>query len=189
MDLQFNWILSLILYSFLARLLRFLARILIVDAIFGPVTWHDQRRPLCPRHDLQNKKGPPGVGRLSLLRRSSQSNISYREERKREWSKTLPKWFFVLPFYTPMCYMSVLPLSSTRSHVDVWYLLWLDLTGLINIGGFRRPYWRLPATKVWGSGTNPFRGSKSHLEGKSGPTLGRGGIFLNTYPPILLSLA
>jgi len=28
-------------------------------------------------------------------------------------------------------------------------------------------------------GTNPFRCLKSHLEGKSGPTLGRGGIFLN----------
>lgn len=54
-----------------------------VDAIFGPVTWHDQRRPLCPRHDLQNKKGSLGVGRWGLLRRSSPSNV-YIEKRERE---------------------------------------------------------------------------------------------------------
>jgi hypothetical protein len=50
---------------------------------FGPVTWHHQRRPLRPRLGLQNQKGPPGVGRRGLLRRSSQSSV-YIEKRERE---------------------------------------------------------------------------------------------------------
>jgi hypothetical protein len=50
---------------------------------FGPVTWHHQRRPIRPRLGLQNKKGPPGIGRGGLLRRSSQSSV-YIEKRERE---------------------------------------------------------------------------------------------------------
>jgi hypothetical protein len=46
-----------------------------VDELFGPVTWHHQRRPLRPRLGLQNKKDPPEVGRRSLLRRLSQSSV------------------------------------------------------------------------------------------------------------------
>jgi hypothetical protein len=40
---------------------------------------------LCPCLGLQNKKDPPGVGRQSLLRRSSQSSVcKKRRERERE---------------------------------------------------------------------------------------------------------
>jgi len=112
-----------------------------------------------PRVGLQNRKDPPGVGRRSLLQRSSQSSI-YVKRGDREISENnenYPLIIFILPFYTPMCYMSLLPLSSARLHVDVLNLLWLDLTGLINTKGcswsrlkIQRPN-RSPKSEVWDS--------------------------------------
>jgi hypothetical protein len=123
---------------------------------FGPVMWHHQRRPLRPRLGLQNKKGPPGIGRGGLLRRSSQSSVYIeKRERERERERRSPRDnrscsnnFFCTPFNIFACYMSILPPSSTRPNEDA-----------------------LKASCDQGScsGTNHFRGPKSHLEGKSGP--------------------
>jgi hypothetical protein len=62
----------------------------IVDDIFGPVTWHHQRRPSSPCLGLQNKKDPPGLGRRNLLQRSSQSSV-FKERREREGERELER--------------------------------------------------------------------------------------------------
>jgi len=72
---------------------------------------------------LQNKKDPPGVGRRSLLRRSSQSNVYVKrgEEERERVSKRIDSASitFCTVFYIPACYMPILPLLSTRPNGDV----------------------------------------------------------------------
>lgn len=93
----------------------------------------------------------------------------YREERM---IKDSAQMIFCTPFLYPyvlyVCFVPVKHKAPRRRLIPS--LTWFD---------WSHKYWRLPATKVRGSGTNSFRCPKSHLEGKSGPTLGRGGIFLN----------
>jgi hypothetical protein len=74
---------------------------------------------LCP--GLQNKKDLSGVGRWSLLWRSSQSSVCMeRREKEREEERARENRSSFNNFYTPMYYMPVLPLSSARLHVDVF---------------------------------------------------------------------
>jgi len=83
---------------------------------------------------------PTWVGRRSLLRRSSQSSVcKKRREEISENKMNSDLIILILPFYTHVCHRPILPLSSTKLCVDAWYLLWLDLTGFINIEGFLRP--------------------------------------------------
>jgi hypothetical protein len=137
---------------------------------FGPVTWHHQRRPFRPRLGLQNKKSPPGVVRRNLLQRSSQSSVCIeRRERERERPDLIEiidpaLIILILHFYTHVCHMPILPLSSTKLCVDVWYFLWLNLTGFINIEGFLRPRSL--------SGDQSFPMSEISLGGQIWPHLG-----------------
>lgn len=148
-----------------------------VDAIFNPVTWWGSEASPLPAPWPTKQERPTGGWPAGSPPTIKSVKCLYEEgrperESERERAQIPFKWFFVLPFYTHVCHMPILPLPSTKLYVDAWFLLWLDLTGFINIEGFLRPRSL--------SGTNPFRCPKSHLEGKSGPTLDRGGIFLNS---------
>jgi hypothetical protein len=54
-------------------------------------------------------KPPPTIKLVKCL---------YEEERERENNRSCPN-NFCTPFYIPACYMSILPLSSTRPNGDV----------------------------------------------------------------------
>jgi len=102
---------------------------------FCPVTWHHQRRPFVRVLACKTRKTRRGLaGRASSDDQVSQVFVRKGEkERERELERIIDS---NTPFYTPVCYMSILPLSSTRFHVDVLYHRWLVLTGLINIEGW-----------------------------------------------------
>jgi hypothetical protein len=95
-----------------------------VDDIFEPVTWHHQRRPFIRALSCKIGKTHRGVAGGA----SSDDQVSpmfvRRGERERGSQRKMncPIIISILPFYTPMCYMSLLPLSSTGLHVDVSYL-------------------------------------------------------------------
>jgi hypothetical protein len=101
--------------------------ILFVDAIFCPVTWHHQRRPFVrvlacktakTRRGLAGEASPT-VKSVKCLKKGEREKERERErEREREWKKILSNSSDT-PFYIHVCYMSILPLSSTRLHVDV----------------------------------------------------------------------
>jgi hypothetical protein len=106
-----------------------LVALLLLMIFFGPVTWHHQRRPLRPRLGLQNKKGPPGVGRRSLLLRSSQSSVckERREregERARENNRFCPNDFLYSLLYPCMLYVHFAPVK----HKAQWRRLISSLT-------------------------------------------------------------
>lgn len=102
---------------------------IIVDDNFRPVAWHHQRRLFIRALTCKTTKTHRGVAGGA----SSDDQVSpvfvRGEERERERGRESsedhesPLIIFILHFYTPMCYMSVLPLSRTRLHVDVLYLL------------------------------------------------------------------
>jgi hypothetical protein len=112
-----------------------------VDDIFEPVTWHHQRRPFIRALTCKIGKTRRGVAGGASFDDQVSPVFVRRGERERRSQRKMncPLIISILPFYTPMCYMSLLPLSSTGLHVDVSYLPWLDLTGFINIEGFLRP--------------------------------------------------
>jgi hypothetical protein len=93
---------------------------------------------------LQNKKDSSGVGRRSLLRRSSQSSVSYgKRARERESSENneLPFYNFYTPFLYPcVLYVSFTPVKHRAPcRCLISSLTWFD---------WFHKYWRLPATKV-----------------------------------------
>jgi hypothetical protein len=96
-----------------------------VDDIFEPVTWHHQRCPFI--RVLTCKKGKTRRGVAGGASSDDQVNPVFvrRGEREREISQRImncPLIISILLFYTPMSYMSLLPLSSTGLHVNVSYL-------------------------------------------------------------------
>jgi hypothetical protein len=102
-----------------------------VDVIFGPVTWHHQGRPFVCVSACKTAKT-----RWELARKASSDDQVSQVSKKGEKERVGPsKIDSNTPFYTPVCCMFILPLSTTRLHVDVWYHLWLHLTGLINTEG------------------------------------------------------
>jgi hypothetical protein len=89
---------------------------------------------------LQNKKGPSGVGRRSLRRRSSQSSVYMkRRERERENDRS-PKWFLYSLLYPCMLYVHF----ALVKHKAQWGRLISSLTWF----DWSHKYRRLPATKV-----------------------------------------
>lgn len=103
---------------------------------------------------------PAGGGRRSLLRRSSQSSVcKRRREKERENSEDSRSSFIWsnTPFYTHVCHMSILPLSSTGLNVGVRHHFWLDLICLIK----SHRDWRPLAIKAHRLGT----GLESGLSG------------------------
>jgi len=128
--------------------------------IFGLVTWRHQRRPFVWNLACKTRKTRRGLaGGASFDDQVSQVFLMEREPERERVQRIMncPFIISILPFYIPVCYMSLLPLSSTRLHVDVSYLPWLDLTGFINIEGFlrprlssvRNPTWRANLTPPW----------------------------------------
>jgi hypothetical protein len=84
-----------------------------------------------------------GVGRRSLLRRSSQSSVCIkRRERERELERIIdsPKWFLYSLLYLCMLYVHFAPVKpKAQWRRLISSLTWFDLS---------HKYWRLPATKV-----------------------------------------
>jgi hypothetical protein len=109
---------------------------------FGDVASSGTSLRLCL--GLQNKKDPPGVGRRSLLRRSSQSSVCMKRrererERARENNRFCPNNFLYSLLYPCMLYVYFAPVK----HKAQWRRLISSLTWF----DWSHKYWRLPATK------------------------------------------
>jgi len=91
---------------------------------------------------------PPTIKSIKCLYREERKGERERERRSPRDNRSCSNNFFCTPFNIFACYMSILPPSSTRPNEDA-----------------------LKASCDQGScsGTNHFRGPKSHLEVKSGP--------------------
>jgi hypothetical protein len=93
-----------------------------VDDVFEPVTWHHQRHPFIRALTCKTGKTCRGVAGGA----SSDDQVSpvfvRREERERERGRVFnpPLIILIPPFYTHVCHMPILPLSSSRRHVDVF---------------------------------------------------------------------
>jgi hypothetical protein len=102
-----------------------------VDAIFGPMTWHHQGRLFVCVSACKTAKTRRGLAREASSN-DQVSQVSKKGEKERVGPSKIDS---NTSFYTSVCCMSILPLSTTMLHVDVWYHLWLHLTGLINTEG------------------------------------------------------
>jgi hypothetical protein len=92
-----------------------------VDDVFEPVTWHHQRHPFIRALTCKTGKTCRGVAG----RASSDDQVKRRErerERERERGRVFnpPLIILIPPFYTHVCHMPILLLSSSRHHVDVF---------------------------------------------------------------------
>jgi len=86
--------------------------------------WRNQRRPSIRVLAYKTRKTRRGLaGKASSDDQVSQVSKEERDRQRERECESPSKIDPDTPFYTHVCYMSILPLLSTRLNVDVWYLL------------------------------------------------------------------